>query len=107
MEDPPSAAMVVLTVAVRQLCRSLFVLRSMHFEFQPVLGSEERLRELTVTVGQLLERSATGVRECHRALGTNFGHLHYDSVHFSPEVWRRCILMFIHFSDCRTAELQE
>ncbi|KAG6374720.1 hypothetical protein JVT61DRAFT_4090 [Boletus reticuloceps] len=33
------------------------------FEFQPMLGSGEQLRELTVTVGQLLDRSANEGRE--------------------------------------------
>ena len=34
------------------------------FEFQPTLGSGEQLQEFTTTVEQLLDRSATGVREC-------------------------------------------
>ena len=33
------------------------------FEFQPVLGDGERLRTLTITVEQLSDRNAEGVRE--------------------------------------------
>ena len=33
------------------------------FEFQPMLGKGEQLRELTITVEQLLERSTQGLRE--------------------------------------------
>ena len=78
------------------------------FEFQPMLGSGEQLRNITITMGQLLDHSATGLRECQRALPMNFGHLHHDhdSVCFFPEGWGRCIPMFIHFSDCRTAKEQ-
>ena len=73
------------------------------FEFQPMLGSGEQLQEFTITVEQLLDHSATGVRGCQQVLPLDFGHLRHDSVRFSPEGWRRCFPMFIHFSDCRTA----
>ena len=76
------------------------------FEFQPMLGSGERLRKITITMEQLLDRSTTGVRECQQVLPMDFGHLHHDSVCFSPEGWGRCIPMFIYFSDCRTAKVQ-
>ena len=33
------------------------------FEFQPMLGQGEALRELTVTVQQLLDRNERGLRE--------------------------------------------
>ena len=33
------------------------------FEFQPLLGAGEQLRKLTITVGQLLDRSAKDIRE--------------------------------------------
>ena len=76
------------------------------FELQPMLGSGELLRKFTITMEQLLDRSARRVRECQQVLLMDFGHLHHDSVRFSPEGWGRCIPMFIHFSDCRTAKLQ-
>ena len=34
------------------------------FEFQPMLGSGEQLREFTTTIEQLLDRSVTRVCEC-------------------------------------------
>ena len=76
------------------------------FEFQPMLGSGEQLQEFTITIEQLLDHSATGVCECQQVLPFDFGHLRHGSVHFSPEEWGRCIAMFIHFSDCRTAKVQ-
>ena len=54
------------------------------FEFQPMLGSGEQLRKFTITMEQLLDRSATGIRECQQVLPVGFGHLHHDSVRFSP-----------------------
>ena len=33
------------------------------FEFQPMLGAGEQLRRLTITVEQLLDRSAKAARE--------------------------------------------
>ena len=75
------------------------------FEFQPMLGSGEQLRKITITMGQLLDRSTTGVCECQQVLPFDFGHLHHDSVHFSPEGWGCCISMFIHFIDCRSAKV--
>ena len=109
MLDPLSLAMdcpdplrspSVLSAAVR-----LEVYAS--FELQPMLGSGEQLRKITITVGQLLDRSATGVRECQQVLPMDFGLIHRDSVRFSPEGWGRYIAMFIHFSDCHTAKVQE
>ena len=76
------------------------------FELRPMLGSGEQLRKITIPMKQLLDRSATGVRECRQVLPMDFGHLHDDSVRFSPEGWGRCIAMFIHFRDCRTAKVQ-
>ena len=76
------------------------------FEFQPMLGSGEQLQELTITMEQLLDHSATGVRECQQFLPMDFGHSHHNSIHFSPEGWGRCIPMFIHLDICRTAKLQ-
>ena len=76
------------------------------FEFQPMLGSGEQLRSLTITTEQLLDRSARGVRECQQVLPVDFEHLHHDSVRFSPEGWGRCIPMFIHLSDRCTAKVQ-
>ena len=76
------------------------------FEFQPMLSSGEQLRKFAITMKQLLDRGATGVRECRQVLPMDFGHLHGDSVRFSPKGWGRCIVMFIHFSDCRTAKVQ-
>ena len=46
------------------------------FEFQPMLGSGELLRKFTITMEQLLDRSATGVREFQQVLPMDFGHLH-------------------------------
>ena len=76
------------------------------FEFQPMLGSGEQLQEFTITMGQLLNRSATGIREYQQVLRMDFGHLHHDSVHFSSEGRGRCIRMFIHFSDCCITKVQ-
>ena len=76
------------------------------FEFQPMLGSGEQLRKITITMKELLDHSATGVRECQQVFPMDFGHLHDDSVRFSPEGWGRCVPMFIHFSDCRTTKVQ-
>ena len=76
------------------------------FEFQPMLGSGEQLQKITITMEQLLDRSARGVRECQQVLPMGFGHLHHDSIRFLPEGWGCCIAMFIHFSDCRMAKLQ-
>jgi hypothetical protein len=45
------------------------------FEFQPTLGAGEQLRKLTITVEQLLDRSAKDVRKwdrvLHKGLGTH------------------------------------
>ena len=76
------------------------------FEFRPMLGSGEQLRKITISLKELLDRSTTGVRECQQVLPMDFGHIHHDSVRFSPEGWGRCIAMFIHFSDCHTAKVQ-
>ena len=76
------------------------------FELQPMLGPGEQLREFTITMEQLLDRSARGARECQQVFPMDFGRLHHDSVRFSPEGWGRCIPMFIHFSDCCTAKLR-
>ena len=76
------------------------------FEFQPMLGSGEQLRKIMITMEQLSDRSATGVRACQQVFPMNIGHLHHDSVYFSPEGWGRCIRMFIHFSNCCTAKVQ-
>ena len=76
------------------------------FEFQPMLGSGEQLRKVTITMEQLLDHSATRVRECQQVWPMDFGHLHHDSVRFSSKGRGRGIPMFIHFSDCHTAKVQ-
>ena len=55
------------------------------FEFQPMLGPGEQLRKITITTEQLLDCSTTGVREYQQVLPVDFGHLHHDSVCFSPD----------------------
>ena len=76
------------------------------FEFEPMLGSGEQLQKFAITVEQLLDCSATGIREFQHVLSVNFGHSVHDSIRFSPEGRGRCISMFIHFGDCRTARVQ-
>ena len=76
------------------------------FEFQPMLGSGEQLQNITITMEQMLDYGATGVRACQQVLSMSIGHLHHDSDLFSPEGWGSCIRMFIHLSDCHTAKMQ-
>ncbi|KAF8426515.1 hypothetical protein L210DRAFT_870376, partial [Boletus edulis BED1] len=54
------------------------------FGFQPMLGAEERVRKLAVTVQQLLDRSEKDVRECV-GFAQLLGYSHHGSVYFLPE----------------------
>lgn len=64
-ETPPLPSALVLTEFRRPSDPSAVVCLGIYasFEFQPTLGDGEQLRKLTVTVEQLLDRSAKHVRK--------------------------------------------
>lgn len=76
------------------------------FEFQPMLGTEEQLRELTVTVTQLLDYSAAGTREWNQLLRQGSRPLQRDSVYLLLTGRGHCVPVFIHFYKCQAAGAQ-